>query len=396
MDSWYSGLIGALGGAILNWLTSATQAALNWVLGLLSGSVFSSPDVTGLPQVSYVSGRALLVANGFMVLVVMVVGVIAMTHGNVQERYSLKELLPRMLIGFLAANMATPMVRAAITGANAVTGALSGDRFTSDDAFTQIRRVILGSTTDSTMFVAALVLRELALWMLIGLVFTWLGRIAVLLVVAGTAPVALMCHALPYTEVVARLWWRSLVGVLLVQVLQAVTLNVAVATLLSSDANLPDLGLPKDPTGVLNILITCFVLWLVIRIPKWVARIVGGGDLGRGGSVLANIVRVVVVQQLLGAVGFRGGRLLGRRGAAAAAGPRAPANHMHANDHQHLHQHLHIHPPRPPRADAEPPRRGHVWVDRSPSARPHPGRPPQALEGRPTLPPATRRAVGPA
>jgi len=46
---------------------------------------------------------------------------------------------------------------------------------------------------------------------------------------------------------------------------------VAVATLLVSDANLPALGLPKDPTGLLNMLIAALLLWLVIRIPKWVA-----------------------------------------------------------------------------------------------------------------------------
>ena len=93
-----------------------------------------------------------------------------------------------------------------------------------------------------------------------------------LLVLAGTAPVALMCHSLPFTEAIARLCWRSLAGCLAVQVLQAVTLHLSVDTLLSSDATLSQLRLPHDPTGLFNLLIACYLLWLVIRIPTWAAR----------------------------------------------------------------------------------------------------------------------------
>jgi hypothetical protein len=399
MGGWIKDLIAGLIETVLNGLTSAIQAALDWVLGLLSAAVFASPDVTVLPQVSYVSGRAQLVANAFMTLIVMVVGILAMSHGGVQERYSLKELLPRMLIGFLAANMAIPVVRAVITGANALTEALTGERFTSQESFDQIRRVILGASTDQATFLVALVMSLLALWMLVMLIITWLGRLTVLLVVAGTGPVALMCHALPQTDPVARIWWRCLFGALAVQMLQAVTLHMAVATLLSPEANLPALGLPHDPTGLLNLLITCFLLWLVIRIPPWVARNLGGTP-ARAGGILGYVVRVVVVQHLLGAVGLRGGRLFGRRG--TPSGPRPPATHLHshqhANSHQHLHQHVHLHPPRPPRqprGGTQPSRRVPAWVGQPSSARPHPGRPPRAWEGRPALPPS-RRAIGPA
>ena len=65
-------LINSLINGVLDALSAASLAALNWVLGLLSATMFASPDVTGLPQVAYVSGRAQLVANASMVLVVMV------------------------------------------------------------------------------------------------------------------------------------------------------------------------------------------------------------------------------------------------------------------------------------------------------------------------------------
>ncbi|MBN1171096.1 MAG: hypothetical protein JXA67_02885 [Micromonosporaceae bacterium] len=405
MGGWITDLTGSLFEAIVGALTSATMAGLNWILGLLSASVFSSPDVTALPQVSFVATRAQLVANACLVLIVTVAGMLAMTGGGPQQRYSLKALLPRMLTAFLAANMATPLVRVILTSANALTVALTADTFASSDAFAQLRRVIVGNLSDPATAILAAVLRTLALAMLLALIVTWLGRLTVLLVTAGTAPVALLCYALPQTELVTQLWWRSLLGALATQVLQALTLHLAVATLLAPDANLPALGLPHDPTGLLNILITCFVLWLVIRIPAWVARTIGGSP-GRGVGVLGSVVRVVVVQRLLGTLGLRGGRRVPLRHPTTAA-PRPPArhqhDHQHTGGHQHVHQHLHVHPPR----DRQPqpgsrrssggqrPLRVPSWVGQ-PTGRPAAGRPPLALESRPVPPlPPARRAIGP-
>src|SRR5262249_24691765 len=139
-------------------LTSATLAALNWVLGLLSATVFTSPNVTGLPQVAYIAGNAQLVANGCMVLVVMVVGILAMTHGSVQERYSLKEMLPRLVIGFGLANLAVPIVDGTIAGANALTQAMVGDSVSGPDSFSQIKRIVVSTPVEPQLFLVALVL----------------------------------------------------------------------------------------------------------------------------------------------------------------------------------------------------------------------------------------------
>jgi hypothetical protein len=369
MGGWINDIVTALLGAVIQGITLAVQAGLNWVLGLLATTLFASPDVTALPQVQYTSGQAQLVANACMGLVVTVAGALAMTHGSVQDRYSVKELLPRLLIGFTLANLAIPIVRAAITFANAVTAAMVGTRFTSTDSFGQIRRIVIGAATDQNLAMWVVILQVLVLVMLVVVVFTWLGRLTGLLVVAGVGPVALACHALPQTDPVAQIWWRSLGGLLAVQVLQAVTLHLAVATLLTPGASLPFLGLPGDPTGVLNLLITCYLLWLVIRIPRWVARTFGGTR-GRSGSILGYVVRVVVVQQLLGAVGLRGGRLFGRggRAAAAAGGGGATVTHLHSHANSHLHQHVHLHPGRPWPAQSG------AASGRPGAARPHGGR----------------------
>jgi hypothetical protein len=370
MGGWINDIVNTLLAAVIHGITLAVQAGLNWVLGLLATTLFASPDVTTLPQVQYTSGQAQLVADAGMGLIVTAAGALAMSHGSVQDRYSVKELLPRLLIGFTLANLAIPIVRAAITFANAVTAAMVGTRYTSTDSFGQIRRIVIGAATDQNLAMWVVILQILVLAMLVVVVFTWLGRLTGLLVVAGVGPVALACHALPHSDPVAQIWWRSLGGLLLVQVLQAVTLHLAVATLLTPGANLPFLGLPGDPTGVLNLLITCYLLWLVIRIPRWVARTIGGTR-GRSGSILGYVVRVVVVQQLLGAVGLRGGRLLAGRGgraAAATAGGGATVTHLHSHANSHLHQHVHLHPGRPW------PAQGAAGSARPGAARPHGGR----------------------
>jgi len=415
MSGWIKDLVTEMINGVINTITSATLAALNWVLGLLNDNIFHSPDLTTLPQVIYMSGRAQLAANACMTLIVVIVGLYAMTHGTLQDRHSLKELLPRMVLGFAVANLANPIIRAVVGAANAVTEALAGGDFTSQDSFDAIRRTVVDADSDPAQAIFALVLREVATWMLVFLVITWLGRLSVLLVVAATGPIALMCHALPFAEPVAKLWWRSLLSCLAVQILQAVTLHVAVGTLLVPAANLPALGLPNDPTGLFNMLIACFLLWIVIRIPTWVTRNFGGTT-NRAGSVLASIVRLILVQRVLGAVGLRGGKkLLGRRGGAAAgarggAGPRPPVSHFH--QHTNAHQHLHVHPPgagpgagrgpggaRPgaagtPGAGGGSPRRTAYWAgEATPPSRAHPGRPPLALQARSAA--DARRAIGP-
>jgi hypothetical protein len=326
MSYWITAFINA----VLDVATATALAALTWVLDLLAATVFTSPDVTVLPQVRYVAGNAQLAANACMGLAVMAAGILAMTHGSVQDRYTVKDLLPRLVIGFVAANMATPIVSHVITAANAVTAALTASRFTSAGTFAQLRRIMVGAAVDPAMAIVFTATRLLALLMLVLLLVTWIGRIGVLLVVAGIAPVALACHALPQTDPVARIWWRALFGCLAVQVLQAVTLHLAVATLLVPEANLPALGLPHDPTGLLNLLIATFVLWLVVRIPRWVARTFAAGSGGRAAGVLGSVIRVVVVQQALRAIGLHGHH---RRRPRTLAGSRPPARQVHQHGH---------------------------------------------------------------
>jgi hypothetical protein len=146
-------------------------------------------------------------------------------------------------------------------------------------------------------------------------------RLGVLVVLVGIGPLALACHATPYTDGAARLWWRALLGTLATVVLQALTLHTALSVFLSPDANLPTLGIPHDPTGTFNLFLVLCLLWVVIKIPALMRRYVTGGG---GNNIAGLIVRMALVQQLTGMLRtplrHSGGG--GRRAASAAGGLR--------------------------------------------------------------------------
>jgi hypothetical protein len=116
----------------------------------------------------------------------------------------------------------------------------------------------------------------------------------VLVVLCGIAPVALACHGLPFAEPVARLWWRSMLAVLGIVMVQAFGLHATLAVFLSPQSDLAALGIPGDSSGTINLFIVVALLWATVRVPSMARRYVGGG----GSSRLGTIVRVVVVQAI--------------------------------------------------------------------------------------------------
>ena len=121
-------------------------------------------------------------------------------------------------------------------------------------------------------------------------------RFAIALVLTAGAPIALACHALPQTDPVARLWWRSFAGILAVPILQGFVLFAAQWMLLDPAAMMPLLGLPVEPGSVFNLFVVMVLLWTCVRVPGLVRRYATEG--GRGNNFLGMVVRVVLVQQI--------------------------------------------------------------------------------------------------
>jgi hypothetical protein len=184
----------------VSWLSAILLGGLQLLWKMLAGFALTSPDVTSLPQVQEVSARSLLVVNTVYVLAVLAAGIVVMTRESVQTRYGIAELAPRLVIGLVAANLATPLCQGMIRAANALTEALTGDSISAAGSIGQLNRTIatiVMSPGTGPAQLLVVVIAVLLLVLTIMLIFSWLIRLGLLVVLTGIAPAALACHGLP-------------------------------------------------------------------------------------------------------------------------------------------------------------------------------------------------------
>jgi len=290
MTDWlYNGLI--------EWLAERVQGMLGGLVALLTASFFTSPDVTVFPQVQALVGRSVVVVNATFVLSIIAAGAIAMTHGTFQIRYQAKDLLPRLVFGFVASNFGVELCRMLIETANALTVAMVGQTASGPQVIEFVKARIAGALTNPSSAVLAVVIGLITVVLFYMLLVGWFARIATLIVLAGIAPVALACYALPQTQAAAGLWWHSLLGCLATPLLQAIFFTTGVDLLVDPEYNVPILlGLPGGAsTDVFNLFIAACLLLVTVRIPKLVGRYVTrGGQMSTAGVVL----RAVVIQSI--------------------------------------------------------------------------------------------------
>ena len=309
----------------LSWLTARILDCLNLLWNLLAATAFTTPDITTLPQVTKVSGTSLTVVNTCFVLAILTAGVLVMTRETLQIRYGIGELGPRLVVAFIAANFSPLICSTLIETSNALTRALTGDNIASPGAFGQLIKTVTQAMSDPSAALLATILGLLIAGLTVALFITWIVRLGVLVVLAGIAPIALACHALPQTDPAARLWWRALLGTLATVLLQALALHTALSVFLDPSANYPALGIPHDPNGTANLFIVVCLLWAVGKIPALMRRYVTKG--GSNQNFLGSLLRVLVVQQLTRGLtkALRGSARVAGAGRAVAGGRAARA-----------------------------------------------------------------------
>jgi hypothetical protein len=307
---------------IMSWvvdrIVDSFQALFSVVLKLLS----ATPDVTALPQVQTLTARTTTVLDALFVLAFVAAGVLTMVAGgNERLRYTAKDLLPRLVVAFTAAHLSPILIARLITLVDAVSRALTAGRPSGAGALSAIHNEIIdGNAANNIGPLLFAILAALITFLVAAVAFTYLTRIAVLIVLAIAAPLALACHSLPQIEPVARLWWRSVIGCLTVPLLQAITLQAGQTVMLDPHSAGRLFGEPGG--GVLSLLITIVLLWLTVKIPGLVRRYVMRTG---GGSSAGHFVRVVVIgdgMRLLTGGMSTGGRLAVRGGAALAGAGR--------------------------------------------------------------------------
>ena len=283
---------------ILDWFAGLLLDCLNGLITAITRALLITPDVTALPQVQALTGRSVWVVDTVFVLAFVTAGVLTMVAGGDERaRYTVKDLLPRCVVGFVTAHFSQLIAGTLIEVANAFTTALTAQDFNGDGALDAVKTHLMAARDQSAglLFVVCL---AIIVVLLAATACSVIVRFAVALVLTAVAPIALACHALPQTDGVARLWWRSYVAMLAIPVVQAFVLFAGQWMLLDTSSMLPLLGLPVEPGGTLNLFVVMVLLWTTVKVPALMRRYATSGAGGHGGNPLGAVVRVVVVQQL--------------------------------------------------------------------------------------------------
>jgi hypothetical protein len=280
------GLVATVLDAIDSWFSHLAVDALNPTLDLLGRSVFSTPNFTGEGRVRDLWRMSWGIADSVFILFVLGAGVLGMSFETLQTRYALKELLPRLVTAFMAANASLFLAGLAINMANGLSEAFMAEGVGSARGATGV----VFTTVEGALLGGGVFLRILGLGvavLAVGVLAAWVARLATMVVLVGAAPLFLIGHALPGTDGAARLWWRALVGCLGVQVAQAFVFVTAVRVVFDADGR-RTAGLPGGP--LMDLLVVGALFWMMLRIPSYARRLVFSPRTNIAGQVARSAV----------------------------------------------------------------------------------------------------------
>ena len=287
-------MVGWLMEQLLEWLSARVLDVLEFVMGILAATVFVVPNVTALPQIRTIWSHNLTIVNTAYLLAIIAAGIVAMTHETIQVRYSIKDLLPRVVLGAVAANFSLTWCGMLLELAAAISAAVAGRPLVDTGSLDVIQDQLVAALVNPQVALLTLLVAGVATVLLFLLIFQWITRFGVLLILTVVGPFALAAYCLPQLDSAAGLWWRTLFGTLGTQLLQALTLYTGLAVFLSPDAQLPSLLPALAASQMGNLLVLLVLLFTCVKIPGLMRRYVLRGGGGSG----ARIVGVLVLQQL--------------------------------------------------------------------------------------------------
>ncbi|MFF9897758.1 hypothetical protein [Streptomyces longispororuber] len=290
---------------IVDWVTKGVTAAINAffkgivssalapLLELLGDTLLTTPTPGSVPRIGELWTDSWKITIASYGLLVMVSGIVLMAHQTVQTRYSVRELGPRIPLGFLAAGLSLPLANEAVKLANALSMAVLGPGLDEDAAGTALRDFVLSSfTSDSGIFI--ILLLGVVAVVLVALLVTYIVRVALTILLIIGAPLALMCHALPQTDGIARWWWRTFAGLLVIQVAQSMALVVGIRVFLTP-GNFSPFG--REQNDLVSVLVSMALMYILFKIPFW---ILSSARVGHGRSFTGRIVRAAVAYKTFG------------------------------------------------------------------------------------------------
>ncbi|WP_285691855.1 hypothetical protein [Actinoplanes sp. NBRC 103695] len=313
--------------AINEFLLWVAKTGLKPVMNALGSTALSTPDITGNPQVKAVWTTSLIVANGIYVLFVVLGGFILASRETLQSQYGFKQIAPRLAVGAVVSNISLILCGKAIEATNALTAAIAGQGVDGPDAAQAISGILDQPLTGTSPNILLILLVIAVAVLGLVVVITFILRVALLVLLFGIAPLAMVCHASPQTEGIAYTWWRAFFACLGLQVAQAVIVVGTVKVFLTP-SGLVLLGVPATTSGLLGVLVCVTMLWLLIKVPglmkQFVLAPIGMQSQGRG--LVGQLIQAFVMIKTLGAAaGLTGAATAGSRTARAQPAARQRA-----------------------------------------------------------------------
>ncbi|MFE7720533.1 hypothetical protein ACFU44_16000 [Nocardia rhizosphaerihabitans] len=300
--------------AIDGFFQRIVETSLNPLLELLSETLLTTPEPGSIPQIGVLWNQSWQIVTALYVLLVMAAGVLLMTRETLQTQWSLRELAPRLVVGFAAGGLSMMIAMAGIGFANALAAAVAGDGVDSGSAAEALAE--LGATSPQSQGFALLLYLALVV-MLVVLLISYVVRVTITILLIVAAPLALMCHALPGIDGVARWWWRSFTACLAIQVVQSLTL-VTVLRVLLSPGGWQVFG--PDANEIVNMIVALALMFVLIKTPMWLLSVL---KIGQGRSFAGSIVRGFLAYKTLGLLKGATGTPA-RRATRSPQAPRAP------------------------------------------------------------------------
>lgn len=297
---------GCVTGAINAFFRGVVEEALNPLLDLLSTTVLTTPTPDSIPRVEELWHDSWQILLASYALLVVIAGAVVMAYETLQTRHGIKEIAPRVVVGFLAGALSLWLATKGIEIANALAQAVMSGGVDPASAADTLKNLVLGSLNGGIFVVFVGIFLA---GMLVVVLITYIVRVALTLLLIAGAPLALMCHALPQTEGVAYWWYQVYGGVLVIQVGQSFTLIIAFRVFLA-----PGGFTLFGPTvsGLVNLLVALALMYILIKIPFWV---LGSMRRGRGHSLVGLFLRGFFAYKTFNLLGG------GRAGGGGGRGP---------------------------------------------------------------------------
>ncbi|MDT8916063.1 hypothetical protein [Amycolatopsis sp. PS_44_ISF1] len=281
---------------IASFFRGVVTDALNPLLDLLGRTLLTTPEPDTLPSVGQLWTQSWQILLAVYVLIVLVAGLIVMGYETLQTRYTIKEIAPRLALGFLAGTLSLFLATKAIQIANALAHAVIGEGVDPAAAGKAMTDMVLSAFNSSLWLVfigLALVV------MIVVLLITFIVRVMLTILLIAAAPIALMWHALPHTEGIAQAWWKAFGGVLAIQIGQSLAMVTALRVFFTP-GGFTVFG--PNASGLVNLLMCLALIWVLIKIPFWCLAPLRSGRR----SMLGSLVRGAIAYKTMGLLGGAG------------------------------------------------------------------------------------------